>query len=281
VSIPAKTRPRAYGAKPSGPATAPGLDSVQTVALVARAKRDLLLRVYRHRLRREDLEDSYSQAVLELLAHAKRGGRFASTAHVANTLEQRFVSRVQDRRRAVSGRSPMQAALERAVSFEGVERDLLDVVDRRAELEELAILRQELRLVCALARRLTDDQRLVLAAQLAGMSCADFCGHYAWSREKYRKVAQRARARLRELMAQESSPAQEPSRVPPPASASEQTTEMPTTMSPTRRYLTRAAGGRSNGRPHGDSHPRASGRNPEISPPRVPAARVHERGPAR
>jgi hypothetical protein len=43
------------------------------VAHVARAKRELLLRVHRHRLRREDLEDCFSQATLELLANARRG----------------------------------------------------------------------------------------------------------------------------------------------------------------------------------------------------------------
>jgi hypothetical protein len=40
----------------------------------------------------------------------------------------------------------------------------------------------------------------VLAAQLAGMRRADFCSRFQWSEEKYRKVAQRARARLRQLM---------------------------------------------------------------------------------
>jgi hypothetical protein len=47
------------------------------VALVARAKRELLLGVHRHRLRREDLEDCFSQATFELIASARRGA-FAS-----------------------------------------------------------------------------------------------------------------------------------------------------------------------------------------------------------
>ena len=89
---------------------------------MARAKRELLLRVHRHRLRREDLEDCYSQATLELVAHARRGGRFASRLHLANVLEQRFLSRIRDRRRALSGRSPMQAALEAAMSLDCTER---------------------------------------------------------------------------------------------------------------------------------------------------------------
>ena len=60
---------------------APGarrLDAVDEVALVARAKRDVLLRAHRHRLRREDLEDCYSQATLELLTNARAGRRYAN-----------------------------------------------------------------------------------------------------------------------------------------------------------------------------------------------------------
>jgi len=170
------------------------------VALVARARRELLLRVHRHRLRAEDLEDCYSQATLELVAHARRGGRFASRLHLANTLEQRFVSRIRDRRRALSGRSPMQAALEAAMSLDCVTEEI-DIVDVRAELETLVILRHDLRRVRALAQQLSVDQRLVLAAQVGQVSPADFCRLHDWSLEKYRKVAQRARARLRSLMA--------------------------------------------------------------------------------
>jgi hypothetical protein len=174
---------------------------------VARAKRELLLRVHRHRLRRdEDLEDCFSQATLELLAHARRGGRFASRLHVANVLEQRFLSRVHDRRRALSGRSPMQAALETAVSLDCVEVQRAEVVDVRAEIDALVALRCDLRRLCALAEELTHDQRLVLAAQIGQIDCREFCSRHNWSAEKYRKVAQRARARLRTLMAREDPP---------------------------------------------------------------------------
>jgi hypothetical protein len=34
----------------------------------------------------------------------------------------------------------------------------------------------------------------------AETGCAEFCARHSWSREKYRKVSQRARARLRELL---------------------------------------------------------------------------------
>lgn len=179
-------------------------DPLHEVAAVAAARRELLLRVHRHRLRREDLEDSYSQATLELLAHVRAGGGFAGRAHIANALEQRFLSRVTDRRRAVSGRSPMQAALERATPLGGWPEEAIDLADARAELERLVILRHELRRVQVHATALTHDQRLVLASQIGlQMQAGEFCRRYGWSLEKYRKVAQRARARLRALRASE------------------------------------------------------------------------------
>ena len=169
---------------------------------MAHAKRELLLRVHRHRLRREDLEDAYSQATVELIAQARRGRRLSSRQHLANTLEQRFLSRIHDRRRALSGRSPMQAALEAAMPLDCIEREQLDVVDLRAELETLVILREDLRRVGALAYALSSDQRLVLASQLSlQVGAGEFCRIHRWTPEKYRKVAQRARARLKRLMA--------------------------------------------------------------------------------
>jgi hypothetical protein len=176
-------------------------DAAEEVALVATAKRQLLLQVNRHRLRREDLEDCYSQATLELVAHARRGGVFADRSHVGNVLELRFSSRIRDRRRALGGRSPAQATLEAAVSLGGAGAEEIAIVDRRAELETLVILRDDLRRVESLARQLTRDQRLVLACQLGPqMGCRDFCSQFGWTPEKYRKVAQRARAKLKRLM---------------------------------------------------------------------------------
>jgi DNA-directed RNA polymerase specialized sigma24 family protein len=170
------------------------------MALLARARRDLLLRAHRHRLRSEDLEDCYSQATLELVAQALNGVRYSTRLHMQHVLEQRFMSRIQDRRRALAGRSPMHAALEAAMSIGSVEDTQIEAADARAETEQLVILRQELRRVEELARRLSFDQRLVLACQLAGMSRAEFCRRFGWSEEKYRKVAQRGRARLRRLL---------------------------------------------------------------------------------
>jgi DNA-directed RNA polymerase specialized sigma24 family protein len=179
------------------------IDPAHEVALVARAKRELLLRVHRHRLRKEDLEDCYSQATVELIASARRGV-FASRLHLARTLEQRFLSRVNDRRRALSGRSPMQAALESAASLDGTGPEARAVPDPRGDPERLAILRFELGRVQALARRLTPEQRLVIATQISlAMGTREFCELYGWSDEKYRKVAQRGRARLRQLVLEE------------------------------------------------------------------------------
>jgi DNA-directed RNA polymerase specialized sigma24 family protein len=193
-----------------------GPDPAEEVALVARARRELLLRAHHYRLRREDLEDCYSQATLELVAHARKGRAFSSRLHLGNALEQRFLSRVHDRRRALGGRSPMQAALEVAMSLGSAGEDGVEVVDVRAEVETLVMLRQDLRRVEQVARELTPDQRLVLAWQVGlQTSGEDFCRQFGWSSEKYRKVAQRARARLRRLMAID-----EPN-VPPAARVSE------------------------------------------------------------
>jgi hypothetical protein len=57
------------------------------VARVALARRDLLLRAHRHRLRTEDLEDCYSQATLELIQRARSGTPFVNPGHVANAVD--------------------------------------------------------------------------------------------------------------------------------------------------------------------------------------------------
>ncbi|HEY2201944.1 MAG TPA: hypothetical protein VGH56_08645 [Solirubrobacteraceae bacterium] len=178
-------------------------DQVEEMALMAQARRELMLRAHRHRLRKEDLEDCYSQATLELLAQAQRGRGFSTRAHMANVLEQRFVSRIHDRRRALRGRSPAQAALDGALSLGDCEGDV-EVADRSAGVDKLVMLRMDLRSLGKAVGDLTPDQRLVLRSRIdSGMDCAQFCHRFGWSKEKYRKVAQRARARLRELLASE------------------------------------------------------------------------------
>jgi DNA-directed RNA polymerase specialized sigma24 family protein len=177
-------------------------DLAEEVALVARARRDVLLRANRHQLRWEDLEDCFSQATLELVARARRGGTFANRTHIGSTLELRFVSRIRDQRRARAGRSPIEAALGASVPIATVGEPDLAIRDPRAGVEQLVVLREELRRVERLAQQLSPDQRLALASQLAlQMSCEQFCVLHGWSPDKYRKVIQRARARLRALVA--------------------------------------------------------------------------------
>jgi DNA-directed RNA polymerase specialized sigma24 family protein len=179
-------------------------DPAEQVALVARAKRGALLRAHRHRLRDEDLEECFSQATLELLAAVRAGRRLSGAAHLANALEQRFLSRIRDRRRAVGGRSPLQAALEDALPLGGFGEREVELSDPRADVHQLVVRRIDLERLLAVASDLSSDQRLVLRHQVCGGSRAEFCQCYGWSFEKYRKVAQRGRARLRALMESES-----------------------------------------------------------------------------
>jgi DNA-directed RNA polymerase specialized sigma24 family protein len=170
------------------------------VASIAAERRALLLRAYRGWLRVEDLEDCYGQATLELLLRARRGTPFRSAAHIANALEQKLCSRIRDRRRALAGRSALEAALAGALPLGDPDAGGIEVPDPRANTEEVVSIRLRLRHLLAVARALSYDQRLVLASQLElDLSVAEFCERVGWSTEKYRKVAQRARARLRLL----------------------------------------------------------------------------------
>jgi DNA-directed RNA polymerase specialized sigma24 family protein len=185
-------------------------DPLEELAIVASSKRELLLRAHAFRLRREDLEDCYAQATVEMVQRVRRSGAFADRRHILNALEQRFVSRIHDRRRALGGRSPMTAALEGAARLSGVAGVGVDPIDQGADPEQIVAGREDLRRVLELAPRLSDDQRLVLATQIAlQMSPAEFCERFGWSVDKYRKVAQRARRRLRWLMCAEEVAAEE------------------------------------------------------------------------
>ncbi|MGA9875706.1 MAG: hypothetical protein WBQ21_07850 [Solirubrobacteraceae bacterium] len=196
------TRPIARLTGVAKPGRCGSLDGTDAVALVARSRRERLLAVHRYRLTREDLEDCYSQATLELLTRASRREGFSSNAHVANALEQRFLSRIHDRRRALSGRSPIEAAIATALPLGGGWQGEVEIPDARADVERLTMLRHDLHRIGELSRQLSPDQRLVLASQLAGETePGEFCRVHGWSLEKYRKVAQRARARLARLLA--------------------------------------------------------------------------------
>ncbi len=169
---------------------------------MAQAARRLLLSAHRHRLRWEDLEDCYSQATVELVAQARHGElRFSSRTHLRNMLELRFVSRVRDRRRALSGRSPAEVMLDGTLSLGGAGEREVEIADVRADVERRTILRFELRSLERATHALSPDQRLVLACQIGlQMSAEEFCRTFGWSQDKHRKVAQRARTRLRRLL---------------------------------------------------------------------------------
>lgn len=194
---------------PGQPAARPGLssqpggglrgpDRLLEVALVARARRAPLLNANRHRLLREDLEDCYGQATLELLDYVRRGNAFSGRQHIAGAIEVRFLSRVHDRQRAIGGRSRSQAAMASSLRFGAGEGPELE--DPRLDVQRIVEARSRLEGVIASAGRLSRDQRLVLRTQLDGMSPAQLCALEGWSAEKYRKVAQRARRRLKALV---------------------------------------------------------------------------------
>lgn len=175
-------------------------DPAELVAAVAHARRPLLMRVHGRRLRFEDLEDCFSQATLELVARARRRP-FESVQHVENALEQKFASRINDRRRALGGRSAIEAALAGAVSVESPGSAAGELADPSAEVLNRLSSRAEVRRLREVAGELSADQRLVLACQVSlGMDCSEFCERFGWTSEKFRKVAQRARARLRSLV---------------------------------------------------------------------------------
>ena len=166
-------------------------DPAETVAQIAADRRGRLLRIHRRRLRWEDLEDCYSQATLELVARSRRSP-FASRDHVLNALEQKFLSRIEDTRRAISGRSAIESAIARAVPVDSPEHGVADLEDRAAAVEERVIAMAELRQLREVIGDLSRDQQLVLASQVCvDMSASEFCARYGWSGEKYRLCRRR------------------------------------------------------------------------------------------
>jgi DNA-directed RNA polymerase specialized sigma24 family protein len=173
------------------------LDPADVIAGVAITGWQRLLRIHHHRLKRADLEDCLGQATLELLAAAAHGQQCADSAAIRAALDQRFQSRIIDRQRALGGRSPITASLHHATALDAITETVGtaagDPLARVLEREQLA------RLTSALGQ-LTPDQRLVLRSQISGQERpAQFCARHGWSVEKYRKTAQRARAKLRRL----------------------------------------------------------------------------------
>jgi len=174
-------------------------DPAELVARVAASRRDRLLRIHRQRLRFEDLEDCYSQATLELLLRSRRSP-FADPEHIKNALEQKFVSRINDRRRALGGRSGIEAAMANAVCVDAPEAGA-ELEDRLAGVERQVLAHAEVRRLREVIAELSLDQRLVLHSQVSlQMEAQEFCARYGWSPEKFRKVAQRGRNKLRALV---------------------------------------------------------------------------------
>ncbi len=139
---------------------------------MASIRRGSLLATHRRRLPPEELEDCYSQATLEMLLRARSGRPFASAEHIANALEQRLLARIHDRRRSIGGRSPIEAAIAKALPLSSCEQPEAGVcsrlVDERADVQRIALQRHDLRRIAHFSRELTRDQRLLLASQIAG-----------------------------------------------------------------------------------------------------------------
>jgi hypothetical protein len=124
-----------------------------------------LLAAHRSAASREELEDLYSQSVLELLLRVRRDATFHTPTHLANALRLRFASRITDYRRAVAGRSPVEAALTRATRLDDPDStgvaaadDVASQVLARERAHELLVALNELPLV----------QRDALLAEAAG-----------------------------------------------------------------------------------------------------------------
>ena len=172
------------------------MDSAERFGARGAGQAQSLLGANLYRLRHEELEECFSQSVMELVRWVRTGGVFDDSIHAAAALETRFHSRVLDRHRAIRGRGAQRKAHVIALRMGGNAQ----LPDPRLGVEELVMRRLELRNVTHVASELTDDQRLVVACQVGlQMRCGEFCAPFGWSPEKYRKVAQRARTSLRAL----------------------------------------------------------------------------------
>jgi hypothetical protein len=177
----------------SGERSASTAEQYRWIAEAVARKRAGLILAYRTKLREEEVEECISQAVVELLARARRGAGFASPLHASRALEQKVRSRVIDRLRAFSGRSPLLAELARSRSRDQTDRVGERLADPRLGVEELVCLRQLLGLIPEAARELTVSQRTALALEVAGVPAVA----WGWSPGKRRKLCARGRIKLR------------------------------------------------------------------------------------
>ncbi len=146
----------------------------------ARLRRPLL-HAYRYAAPREDLQDIYAQAVLELLLRVRRDSTFNTPRHFAAALELRFKSRIADRHRALGGRSAGAAAFEHAVRLD----DPAAAVRGWFDVEREVIARERLRTLVRAVEQLPALKRdALLSEHVTG--------------ETERKRRQRVRAKLRD-----------------------------------------------------------------------------------
>jgi hypothetical protein len=178
-------------------------EAEERLARALAAERARLLRRHAHRLERADLEECLAQAALELVPRARREA-VGSAWRPALDLEQRFLARVTDRRRALAGRSPRERLLRTAATIGDANLDeVLQVADARASVDEQVWRREELRRLLELIAELSDDQRMVAIHRLFGdVDAARLRQQQQWSVAKYEKLASRARARLTALRAE-------------------------------------------------------------------------------
>lgn len=171
------------------------------VAEVAASRLDRLVSVHRHRLRRADLEECLSQAMIELVLAVRRGRQFAGDAHIEHAFEQRFLSRVIDQQRAAAGRSPARAGQERAVRIDAQPASARDaIVGSSPTPEAIVVAREHVLEITRRALLLSEDERTVFASRIGLLGDAsEVCEARGWTREKYRKLAQRGRNRLERL----------------------------------------------------------------------------------
>jgi len=149
-----------------------------------------LLAAYRGAAPREELEDIYSQSVLELLLRVRRDPTFQTPTHLANALRLRFASRVADYHRALAGRSPLSQALAQATRLDD---PLAPSIPARDDLLSQVLAREEARELLRALNELPAAQRDAILAEVTGRDAPE-----SWAERKRRSRGRHAlRTRLR------------------------------------------------------------------------------------
>jgi DNA-directed RNA polymerase specialized sigma24 family protein len=171
-------------------------DPSQQLARVVSEQRARLLRVHRGALRADDLEDCYAQATLELVYRLRHGPPFHSAQHIQHALTQKLRSRINDRQRAIAGRSPITHALERAATL----HDLPTVLAAREDTPTQALARHELAQIRSASAQLRPRAQQLLAGAQIGLSTGQLAQVLDLPTETARKALQRARAQTLALV---------------------------------------------------------------------------------